>query len=409
MLNPSQLHRLRKLIEEESEVSLFEGYRIEAKEIGIHPDGADLEPILREPASEEKMYAPVHIFGTPFDRSCLNGIGNHTINTSEKILYRYKNCTIVGNQSFIGTFGLAAPSPIIEQAAFDRFCRENKWNHHGFAINRAEEELGATAYFVAAERKRDISGVGLFIHDAEPGNYGSFLFRALPQLLFIAENRHIHFDFYITPSRTNFFREALRLLNLPNRPVLNSAEIAGDNLANLLVCNDFNNEGWLDQVTLARLRMLMIKVQRATTADRVQFSKNLYISRRLGGGSRPNYRRLINEDEVEAALRARGFSAVHPETLTFADQILLFAEAAVIIGPSGSGMLNSMFAPPDIKILDMESHHGTVRQHAKIYSSTGKTYSFLFGELAEFTGAAMHAKWNVDLDLLRQATDWVVQ
>lgn len=42
-------------------------------------------------------------------------------------------------------------------------------------------------------------------------------------------------------------------------------------------------------------------------------------------------------------------------------------------------MLNTLFCRPGGKVLDIESFHGTVRQHARIYSSAGHRYGFAFG------------------------------
>jgi capsular polysaccharide biosynthesis protein len=64
-------------------------------------------------------------------------------------------------------------------------------------------------------------------------------------------------------------------------------------------------------------------------------------------------------------------------------QIALFSTAACIVGASGSGMLNCVFAPERASVLDMESFTHTVSQHARIYGSTGKRYGFCFGNFAD--------------------------
>jgi capsular polysaccharide biosynthesis protein len=79
-------------------------------------------------------------------------------------------------------------------------------------------------------------------------------------------------------------------------------------------------------------------------------------------------------------VRAKGFHVVYPEAHNLAEQCALFHGARAIIGPSGSGMLNAAFAPEGTKLADLEGYHHTVRQHAKLYSSSGKIYGFAFGE-----------------------------
>ncbi len=93
----------------------------------------------------------------------------------------------------------------------------------------------------------------------------------------------------------------------------------------------------------------------------------------------PRYGQLRNDLEIEQLARQRGCTVIYPATLPLADQIALFGRARREVGPSGSGMLNTMFAPEGAHVADMESFHVTVRQRARIYASTGKVYGFAFG------------------------------
>jgi glycosyl transferase family 61 len=56
-------------------------------------------------------------------------------------------------------------------------------------------------------------------------------------------------------------------------------------------------------------------------------------------------RRLLNQDEVAAALRGRlGFELVDPAALTLEEQVEAFRGASVIVGPHGAGLANAVFA-----------------------------------------------------------------
>jgi hypothetical protein len=57
-------------------------------------------------------------------------------------------------------------------------------------------------------------------------------------------------------------------------------------------------------------------------------------------------RRLANEaDLARIAVEQFDFRIVRPETLSFAEQVGLFAQATAILGQAGSGMHNALFAP----------------------------------------------------------------
>ena len=81
-------------------------------------------------------------------------------------------------------------------------------------------------------------------------------------------------------------------------------------------------------------------------ADFPPATRNLFVSRAGLGGSRD----LLNREAVEAAFVAAGYEVVHPEALSFPDQIRLFASAAVVVGECGSGLHNALFSGPGTKV-----------------------------------------------------------
>jgi capsular polysaccharide biosynthesis protein len=63
------------------------------------------------------------------------------------------------------------------------------------------------------------------------------------------------------------------------------------------------------------------------------------------------WRRLINEAEVEAALVSVGFETVYLERMNAAEQVSTFENAEWIVAPVGSALLNMIFADPAAKVL----------------------------------------------------------
>jgi capsular polysaccharide biosynthesis protein len=74
----------------------------------------------------------------------------------------------------------------------------------------------------------------------------------------------------------------------------------------------------------------------------------LYVSRRDSGS-----RRVVNEDEIVAALGKLDFEVVVPGELSVPDQARRFAEAAVIVGAHGSGLTNLIFAPANALVVEL--------------------------------------------------------
>ena len=75
--------------------------------------------------------------------------------------------------------------------------------------------------------------------------------------------------------------------------------------------------------------------------------RRLYLSRRH------RRRRVANEDAVLALLEPLGFEAVAPERLSLRDQVALFGQASVIVGPHGAALHNMIHAAPGAVVVDL--------------------------------------------------------
>jgi capsular polysaccharide biosynthesis protein/Flp pilus assembly protein TadD len=80
--------------------------------------------------------------------------------------------------------------------------------------------------------------------------------------------------------------------------------------------------------------------------------KRLYVSRRDA-----SLRRLVNEDELVAELRKFDFELIVPGQMTVEGQARTFAEAAIIVGPHGSGLTNMVFAPSRASVVELTAGH----------------------------------------------------
>ena len=75
--------------------------------------------------------------------------------------------------------------------------------------------------------------------------------------------------------------------------------------------------------------------------------KVFYISR--SGGPRS----ILNEQEIVASLKSHDVTVVQTEKLTLQEQIDLFSEAGLIVGPHGAGIQNALWAPRGCRVLEL--------------------------------------------------------
>jgi hypothetical protein len=126
--------------------------------------------------------------------------------------------------------------------------------------------------------------------------------------------------------------------------------------------------------------------------------KIFYISRT--GGARP----ILNEAEILAALSAYDVTVVQPERLPLTEQLALFADAGLIVGPQGAGIQNILWAPRGCRVLELVN----VRFFSGVYwtlaESLGQPYGLVTG-ISESGTDPLRQGYSCDPHLVREAVD----
>lgn len=73
------------------------------------------------------------------------------------------------------------------------------------------------------------------------------------------------------------------------------------------------------------------------------------------GRQNAQYRRVTNESAIIALLEQYGFQTIIPEKLSIQEQIDLFANAEIMVIPTGGGSASSIFAPEGTVIIDLSN------------------------------------------------------
>jgi len=117
-------------------------------------------------------------------------------------------------------------------------------------------------------------------------------------------------------------------------------------------------------------------------------SRFIYITRRDA-----RIRRIINEDQIIELLKKKGFEIVCPGELSFAEQVRIFAQARVVIGPHGAGLTNMVFAPHNALLIELFPDNYVNGCYWALANANSQTYAFL-------TGRSMGKNFEVSLDKL---------
>lgn len=102
--------------------------------------------------------------------------------------------------------------------------------------------------------------------------------------------------------------------------------------------------------------------------------KRIYISR-----SDASHRFLLNEREVLPVVERYGFVPVELDTMPFAEQVGLFANAEAVLGVHGGGLSNIVFCPSGTKVIEIFSPKYCYECYHYVAQSVSLRYEALFG------------------------------
>ncbi len=399
MFNPAEINNLRAAVAKDPGLNSFSGGLLQRIPVMFE----DASCAVWRGANEVAQFRlPDRVFGVPEVPSCMAGIADTMINLPVPTIYEIAKGRVVGHSAVIDPAGrLSMPAPVSNRNQVSRLLDANSSVHEGFLLQ--EHDNCVTLLSLSPFHADVIDKTALFIHDLEAGNYGSFIIRQLPQLI-VAQMAKLRFDCYITPSRTPWLMQALELLGMPNLPIYTTREVAARPFQSILITSGCDTEGFFAKNVATRMRSLAETLCAGSGPD-----QKIYVSRLLSSTGRRFYRVLQNEPEIEERAQAAGYRVVYPETLSLAEQLKAFGAASHIFGPSGSGMLNTAFARTGAKVADLESFTYCVRQHAKVYCSSGKKFSFGFGTFTSNRAdePLPFKSWIIPPAILADVLDWL--
>jgi len=116
---------------------------------------------------------------------------------------------------------------------------------------------------------------------------------------------------------------------------------------------------------------------------------------------KPFYGPIVNEDEVIAFLRARGAFILPPAGMSFAERIVLFRDARVIIGAHGAALTGILFSRPGAVLWELMPEHFQYACYNRLAQSCGLHY---WGNVFPSTPEGGVHEWRIDLAAL--AAQW---
>jgi hypothetical protein len=207
--------------------------------------------------------------------------------------------------------------------------------------------------------------------------------------------------------------ELLRLVCSPGRPIRQLDREQAHPVARLVYPSDvsrildvYHRAPGMDTTFLhvGLLRDMASRIKRAFPGLSGGGRRRLFLRR----GS--SYRRLLNEAELQQFLVARGFTAVDPGELSVGEQVQLFADADLIVGPSGAAMTNMLWCRPGTRVVVLHSDHPFKKYPYwdALARAAGVTVKYVAGPRAHNVQGLFeaHDDYSVPTETVRRALPW---
>ncbi len=152
---------------------------------------------------------------------------------------------------------------------------------------------------------------------------------------------------------------------------------------------------WSDEFHLHPAALLWLRRSLLGRAAMAHDGTRLFVSRRDAGS-----RHITNEHEVAALLERNGFRTILAGRMSFAEQLALFSRAQVVVGGTGSGLSNIVFAPTDSTYIELHNFERGAEFIRLLAAQLGQRYERVTGTAVHDAARHPH-NWDYRIDTAR--------
>jgi capsular polysaccharide biosynthesis protein len=227
----------------------------------------------------------------------------------------------------------------------------------------------------------------------EPFSYGSFLFRVVPKAKAVRD-LGLTGTTCIAFADQKPFMDLLNFCGISEQTILQHDINAVTRVDRAIIPSLRNPHAYLDPESCELYAELRARYGEPSSGRKV------YVSRVSINQEGWSTRTMVNEGELIARLEAMGFDILEPEHLSVREQIKAFSSASMIVGPSGSGLFNTMFCHPGTKVIDIQSEPQWIYSYTGMYASLQLNYGIFVGKADPADTKEVHRRWAVNIDAL---------
>jgi capsular polysaccharide biosynthesis protein len=217
---------------------------------------------------------------------------------------------------------------------------------------------------------RHVAGRVAVISSVKADNYYHWMFDILPRFG-ILQRSGLAVDYYVVNATTQFQKDSLKVLDIASDRILNPAPDTHIE-ADQLIIPSLTGPVYELSPQLQACQYLRSAFLNENTVPRPH--RAIYITR-----ADANNRRVINESEIRAVVIDNGFEVVSLTNVPLLEQVKLFAEARIVVGPHGAGFTNAVFCQPGSVLIEFMPETWQIHCFERLARLVGMTYRSIVG------------------------------
>ena len=188
-------------------------------------------------------------------------------------------------------------------------------------------------------------------------NYSHWLLDIVPKIIILSKAHDLkNIDYFYFSKLNHFQKETLKILKLSSIKIIDSKLNKHCLVENLMFCTHphyfkgtlLNAHSNIPKWIICYLRKIFL----AAASKKIENCKKIYIDR---SDSQYNHCKIINDTEIKKYLKKKGFKIIRLSEYSLKEQISIFKNCNLVVGPHGAGLANLIFCKKKTKVLEIKN------------------------------------------------------
>lgn len=244
------------------------------------------------------------------------------------------------------------------------------------------------------------------------GNYAHWLTETLPRLALLeTQSEYANLPIVVDDGLHENIYRSLELINRNRRAIIRVSRWKPVSVVNCITVSHPGYERYaphgvrsteppafinvFSRTALSALREAALQgPQNPATSKR-----EIYLARNKTSG---NIRHVENLAAIDAVIEANSISRIHPESMTFTDQVMSCQDATVMIAPIGAALANMIFAPAGCTIIALAPYYDQASYfyYSNLSGVLGHSIHYVLGRQTSEKQHPIHRNYTIDPETL---------